>query len=119
MDKSGFCLLTANHYFSQQSVGMISAHVFGDQLIILALDRFVDYVRNNKLITLQAKDQIIYFITIVKSIVPLFQRLNRVLFYWNGSFYSWAKRFFNIRYVRISYKHHNITAIVLNYYFVI
>lgn len=81
---------------------MISAHVFGEKLIILALDRFIDYVQDNKSITVQAKKQIIHLIKTIKSILPLFQRLNRVLFYWNGYYYSWAKRFFNIRYVRIS-----------------
>lgn len=80
-------------------MGMISAHVFGDQLILFALDRLIGYVHDNKSITLQAKTQIVHFMTIIKSLVPLFQSLNRVLFYWNGSFYTWAKRFFNIKYV--------------------
>lgn len=87
------------YYYLQQSVGMISVHVFGDQLIILALNYFIDYIKKNKSITIQAKDQIIHFITNIKSLIPLFQSLNRVLFYWNGSFYTWAKRFFNIKYV--------------------
>jgi len=82
---------------------MISAHVFGDQLIVLALDRFIDYVQDNKSITLQAKNQIVHFTTSIKSLVPLFQSFNRVLFYWNGSFYTWAKRFFNIKYVSNNY----------------
>jgi len=80
---------------------MILAHIFGDRLIILALDRLVDNVRHNKSITRQAKDQIIQVATTVKSLVPLLQSLNRVLFYWNGSFYTWAKRFFLIKYVCI------------------
>lgn len=78
---------------------MIMAHVFGDQLIVLALDRFIDYVRSNESITLQAKHHIADVAAAIKSVVPLFQSLNRVLFYWNGSFYTWAKRFFNIKYV--------------------
>lgn len=78
---------------------MILAHVFGDQLIFLALDRFIDYIRDNKSITPQAIDQIISMATIIKLLVTLFQSLNRVWFYWNGSFYTWAKRFFNIKYV--------------------
>lgn len=85
----------------QQSTGMILAHVFGDRLIILALDRLVDNVQHNKSITRQAKDQIIQVATTIKSLVPLLQSLNRVLFYWNGSFYTWAKRFFLIKYVSI------------------
>lgn len=83
----------------QQSTCMVLAHVFGDQLIFLALNRFIDSVQTNQTITLQAKDQIVRTATTVKSLVPLFQSLNRVLFYWNGSFYTWAKRFFNITYV--------------------
>ncbi|VVC38164.1 Hypothetical protein CINCED_3A003303 [Cinara cedri] len=83
----------------QRSMGMISVHIFGDHLIVLALKHFIDYVRDNKSITPQAKDQIIYFMTTIKSLIPLFQSLNRVLFYWNGSFYTLAKRFFNIRYI--------------------
>lgn len=94
--------ITQCHFFLQQSMGMISAQVFGEKCIILVLDRLINYVQDNKSITIQAKNQIIYFLTTIKSIIPLFQRLNRVLFYWNGSYYSWAKRFFNIRYVRIS-----------------
>lgn len=82
---------------------MILAHVFGDQLVILVLDRFIGYVRDNKSITVQSKNQIVYFATVVKSLVPLFQSVNRVLFYWNGSFYTWAKRFFNIKYVSNCY----------------
>ncbi|KAE9544776.1 hypothetical protein AGLY_000318 [Aphis glycines] len=82
-----------------QSTGMILAHVFGDRLIILALDRLVDNVQHNKSITRQAKDQIIQVATTVKSLVPLLQSLNRVLFYWNGSFYTWAKRFFLVKYI--------------------
>lgn len=82
-----------------QSTGMILAHVFGDRLIILALDRLVDNVRHNKSIRRQAKDQIIQVTTTVKSLVPLLQSLNRVLFYWNGSFYTWAKRLFLIKYI--------------------
>ncbi|XP_025196150.1 peroxisome biogenesis factor 10-like [Melanaphis sacchari] len=82
-----------------QSTGMILAHVFGDRLIILALDRLIDNVQHNKSITSLAKDQIIRFATSVKSLVPLLQSLNRVLFYWNGSFYTWAKRFFHIKYI--------------------
>lgn len=78
---------------------MILAHVFGEQLIALVLDRFIDCVRDNKSITLQAKTQIINSMAIIKSLVPLLQSLNKVLFYWNGSFYTWAKRLFNIRYV--------------------
>lgn len=78
---------------------MISAHVFGDQLILLALDHFISYVQDNQSITKQAKNQIVSFVMTIKSLVPLFQSINRVLFYWNGSFYTWAKRFFNIRYV--------------------
>lgn len=92
-------LLLTKYCFLQQSLGMILAHVFGDKLIALALDRFIDEVRRNKLITFQARDQIVHVLTVIKSLVPLFQSLNRVLFYWNGSFYTWAKRFFNIRYV--------------------
>ncbi|XP_026813648.1 peroxisome biogenesis factor 10-like [Rhopalosiphum maidis] len=82
-----------------QSTGMILAHVFGDRLIILALDRLIDNVQHSKSITNQAKDQIIQVTTTVKSLVPLLQSLNRVLFYWNGSFYTWAKRFFLIKYI--------------------
>jgi len=78
---------------------MILAHVFGDRLIILALDRLIYYVQYNKSITSQAKDQIIHITTTIKSLVPLLQSLNRVLFYWDGSFYTWAKRFFFIKYV--------------------
>jgi hypothetical protein len=80
---------------------MILVHVFGDQLIILALDRFINYIQDSQSITLQAKNQIVHFMTTIKSLVPLFQSLNKVLFYWNGSFYTWAKRYFNIRYVSI------------------
>lgn len=87
------------YYYLQQSVGMVSAHVFGDRIITLALDGFIEYIQNNKSITLNAKDQIVHCTTIIKSLVPLFQSFNRVLFYWNGSFYTWAKQFFNIRYV--------------------
>jgi len=78
---------------------MILAHAFGDRLIVLALDRFINFVSGNQSITAQAKDQIVYLVTTIKSLVPLFQSLNRVLFYWNGSFYTWAKRFFNVSYV--------------------
>ncbi|XP_025410908.1 peroxisome biogenesis factor 10-like [Sipha flava] len=82
-----------------ESAGMILVHVFGDQLIILALDRFINYIQDSQSITLQAKNQIVHFMTTIKSLVPLFQSLNKVLFYWNGSFYTWAKRYFNIRYI--------------------
>lgn len=82
---------------------MVLAHIFGEQLIALVLDRFIDYVRDNRTITFQAKNLIINFVTIIKSLVPLFQSLNKVLFYWDGSFYTWAKRLFNIRYVRNIY----------------
>lgn len=80
---------------------MISVHIFGDQIITLALDRFIDYIQDSKSITIQAKNQIVHFMTTIKSLVPLFQSLNKVLFYWDGSFYTWAKRYFNIRYVSI------------------
>lgn len=82
---------------------MILTHVFGEQLVVWALDRFVYYVRDNKSITLQAKNQIIQFVTIIKSSVPLLLSLNRVSFYWNGSYYTLAKRLFNIRYVNNFY----------------
>ncbi|XP_060871763.1 uncharacterized protein LOC132945943 [Metopolophium dirhodum] len=82
-----------------QSTGMILSHVFGDRLIIFALDRLIYYVQYNKSITSQAKDQIIHIATTIKSLVPLLQSLNRVLFYWDGSFYTWAKRFFFIKYI--------------------
>lgn len=80
---------------------MILAHAFGDRLIVLVLDRFIEFVRGNGSFTAQAKDQIVHFVTTVKLLVPLFQSLNKVLFYWNGSFYTWAKRIFAIRYVSV------------------
>jgi len=82
---------------------MIAAHVFGDHFIVLAIDNFITYIQGNKLITLQAKDQIVQFMTTIKHLAPLFQSLNKVLFYWNGSFYTWSKRFFNIKYVSIMF----------------
>lgn len=78
---------------------MVFVHVFGEHIIVQTLNYFIDYIRDNKAITIHAKDQIIRSIMTVKSLVPLFQSLNRVLFYWNGAFYTWAKRFFNISYV--------------------
>lgn len=106
------------HRYLQQSVGMVFVHVFGDQIFVQTLNYFIDCIRDNKAITTHAKDQIIRFMMTVKSLLPLFQSLNRVLFYWNGTFYTWAKRFFNISYVsNYSYNTYTLSSKMLYYYY--
>ncbi|XP_050437676.1 peroxisome biogenesis factor 10-like [Adelges cooleyi] len=82
-----------------QTIGMLSMFIIGDQLILRCIDYIADYIQANESITETAKHQIIHTLKIVKSILPIVQSFNRVLFYWNASFYTWSKRFFNIRYI--------------------
>ncbi|XP_050520026.1 peroxisome biogenesis factor 10 [Daktulosphaira vitifoliae] len=82
-----------------QTIGMISVHIFGHQILEYLLSYTIKYVRKNEHITHTAKSQILYSLNVFKSILPLIQSLNRILFYWNSNFYTWAKRIFNIRYI--------------------